>query len=178
MIRAIVKQLPSEKQLDFSDFASQEDALSWFQPFIDKGVYGKKAYSQKNIITPAVLDEQGNEISPEVFEEIEIPAEFIIEFEQLPDLSIELEKQAKIKAGKDAREACQKVLDYVAGANLDRELTIEQITQIQQTFSQAESTLRAGRPTYAKYFISQIQADGVLVTQEIKDTCIELLAGY
>jgi hypothetical protein len=90
----------------------------------------------------------------------------------------EVAKQAKIEAGKAAREVCQQVLDYVAGANLDGNLTIEQITDLQQTFSQAETALRSGRPSFAKYFILQIEPDGILVTEELKATCLELLAGY
>ena len=90
----------------------------------------------------------------------------------------EANKQAKILAGKVAREICEQVLDLVAGYNLDRQLTLQQITQMQSTFANAEAALRAGRPTYAKAFISAIVVDEVLVTQEMKDMCLELLANY
>lgn len=101
---------------------------------------------------------------------------------QISDISAEVAaeaaRQAKIEAGAKAREICQKVLDYVAGANLDRELTIEQITEMQTIFKSAEGALRAGRPTYAKAFISAIEPDDVLVPAEIKNTCLELLKDY
>lgn len=98
------------------------------------------------------------------------------------DISLELqaeqEKQAKILAGQQAREVCQKVLDYVAGANLDKALSIEQITQMQQTYANAEAALRAARPTLAKQLIQAISVDGVLVTSVEKQACLDFLAQY
>lgn len=94
------------------------------------------------------------------------------------EVATEAERQAKIEAGKKAREVCQKVLDYVAGENLGRELTIEQITEMQTIFKSAEAALRAGRPTYARAFINAIEPDEVLVPEYLKNTCLELLAGY
>jgi hypothetical protein len=124
------------------------------------------------------------------FEDVEVPAVGTVEAYTIPkthefqivnissEVEAEVAKQAKIEAGKAAREVCQQVLDYVAGENLNRELTIEQITDLQQTFAQAEAALRAGRPTFAKIFISAIEPDEVLVTSEIKNVCLGLLAGY
>lgn len=124
------------------------------------------------------------------FEDVEVPAVGTVEAYTIPkthefqivnissEVEAEVAKQAKIEAGKAAREVCQQVLDYVAGENLNRELTIEQITDMQTIFSQAEASLRAGRPTYAKYFINAIEVDGDLVTAEMKATCLELLANY
>lgn len=94
------------------------------------------------------------------------------------EVAAEAERQSKIEAGKKAREVCTQVLDLVAGYNLDRELTIEQITEMQTIFKSAEAALRAGRPGYAKIFISAIEADGVLITEEIKSSCLDLLKGY
>lgn len=87
-------------------------------------------------------------------------------------------KKEKIQKGKEAREVCERVLDLVAGYNLDRALTMEQITQMQTTFADAEKALRAGRPTQAKQAITAIVVDEVLVTQEMKGLCLELLAKY
>lgn len=93
-------------------------------------------------------------------------------------IATEALKSEKIAAGRAAREACEAVLDLVSGFNQDRQLTWEQVTQMQQTFSNAEAALRAGRPGYAKSFISAIEVDGTLVTQEMKDLCLELLENY
>jgi len=76
MIIATIKKLDGT-ELDHGKFASEEAAIAWFQPFIDKGVYGQKYVAAQEI--PAVLDEQGIEISPAYVTE-EIPAAFSIEF--------------------------------------------------------------------------------------------------
>lgn len=94
------------------------------------------------------------------------------------ELSAKQALDAKIAAGAAARQACQNVLDFIAGANLERELTMEQITQMQQTFDLAERALRAGRPSLAKGAIQMIEPDGVLVTAEMKAAALELLANY
>lgn len=86
--------------------------------------------------------------------------------------------EAKISRGAEARAVCQKVLDLVSGYNLDRELTIEQISTMQTSFSSAELALRSGRPTLAKAAIAAIVVDDVLVTQEMKDACLSLLVNY
>lgn len=92
--------------------------------------------------------------------------------------SAEDTRQARIAAGAAARQACQQVLDLISGFNLEQQLTIEQITIMQQNFELAERALRAGRPTLAKGAIQAIVPDGVIVTQEMKDEALALLAGY
>lgn len=82
----------------------------------------------------------------------------------------------KIKKGQEARMKCQNVLDYIAGENLERELTIEQITQMQTAFSEIESALRAGRPDLATMAANASTPDGIIVTQELKDKVIGLLS--
>lgn len=105
--------------------------------------------------------------------------EYTVEIEDITEqVQAQADLNEKVIKGQIARETCQKVLDLVAGYNLDRELTIQQITQMQTTFANSEAALRAGRPTFAKAFISAIQADGVLVTQDMKDLCLQLLEGY
>lgn len=88
------------------------------------------------------------------------------------------DQAAKIQAGRKAREVCQSVLDLIAGHNLDRELTLEQITQMQQAFGLAEQALRAGRPTLAKNAINALQPDGVLITAAMKQEALDLLSEY
>lgn len=87
-------------------------------------------------------------------------------------------RQARIAAGAAARKACENVLDLIAGFNIEQQLTLEQISLMQQNFELAERALRAGRPTLAKGAIQLITPDGVIVTQEMKDEALALLAGY
>ena len=176
MIIATVKKADG-KYLDHGKFIDEQSAMEWFQPFIDKGVYGKPAQSHQVELSPAVLDEQGNELQPATYETVNSPAEFVIEFEQEVISEAEL-RAAKIAAGAAARQACQNVLDLIAGYNLDRALSMEQITTMQQTFDLAEKALRAGRPTFAKAAIAQIAPDGTLVTQEMKTQALALLQEY
>ena len=98
------------------------------------------------------------------------------------DITEEVNKQkaieAKIALGQKARLTCDKVLDLISGYNLDRELSVEQITSMQTAFAPIELALRSGRPSLAKYHIGNVAADGVLVSQEMKDLALELLADY
>lgn len=87
-------------------------------------------------------------------------------------------KKQKIIEGAKARQACQNVLDLVAGYNLDNELTAEQITSMQTTFSSIFQLLLANRPSSAKSLISAIEPDGVIVTSQMKQDCLDLLANY
>jgi len=86
-------------------------------------------------------------------------------------------KQERIAVGKRDRQKCETALDLIAGFNRERVLTIEQITQLQQTFSQAESLLRANRPDFASQVITAIVPDGVLITEEMKADVLEILNG-
>ena len=98
------------------------------------------------------------------------------------DITEEVNKQkaidAKIALGQKARLTCDKVLDLISGYNLDRELSAEQITSMQSSFAPIELALRSGRPSLAKYHIANVVVDGVLVSQEMKDLALELLADY
>lgn len=98
------------------------------------------------------------------------------------DITEEVNKQkaidTKIALGQKARLTCDKVLDLISGYNLDRELSVEQITSMQSSFAPIELALRSGRPSLAKYHIANVAVDGVLVSQEMKDLALELLADY
>lgn len=83
---------------------------------------------------------------------------------------------AQIASGRVDRAKCETALDYIAGVNRSRALTIEQITQMQQAFAQAEALLRASRPDFATQVIAAIVPDGVLITQEMKDQVLAILA--
>lgn len=170
---------PSQEQLDQAWLEVQRDEISAEDVvlLINEYLKGKEALKDE-LDCLNVVD---NRIHAWDFKNIPRPS--IPELHALINISKENVSKAelikeKADKGRKAREACEKVLDLVAGFNLDRDLTVEQITQMQSTFANAEAALRAGRPTYAKTYISAITADDVLVTQEMKDLCLELLAGY
>ena len=90
MIIAKIKKLDGTL-LDQGKFASEQDALDWFQPRIDKQVYGKK-YSQAQVI-PAVLGEDGSEIfAGYVIPEVQ--AEFTLEFSTYVKSQEEINEEA------------------------------------------------------------------------------------
>jgi hypothetical protein len=82
----------------------------------------------------------------------------------------------RIIIGKTDREKCTKALDYISWYNTDKDFSIEQITQMQISFSDAEQALRAGRPSMAISFISAIEPDGVIITSDLKSKVLSLLA--
>jgi hypothetical protein len=145
--------------------------------------------------TPATFNEFGEELTPATYfidpDGIISPAvyewrqhlvsvkEYTVE---IVDITSEVEaaavQSAKIEAGRLAREACQKVLDLIAGYNLDRELSLSQISQLQTLMAAPEAALRAGRPTLAKQYITAVSPDGVLVTAAMKQDALSLLSNY
>ncbi len=172
------------------------EADAWLAKHVAMETFGKAAYSYEQEVTPAVygngaeiLDENDQSfdppqyeqviVTPAVMETINISAEY-----EVQELDITTEsasaglKATKISEGRAARQACENVLDLVAGFNLDRALTSQQITDMQAMFSQIEQVLRASRPSTAKALITAMVPDGDLVTQEMKDLCLELLENY
>jgi hypothetical protein len=81
-------------------------------------------------------------------------------------------KNSRKNAGKAARKVCEDVIDLIAGFNLERSLTTEQITQMQSTFADANALLKNNQPWGAKAAIEAITPDGTLVTQEMKDAAL------
>ena len=107
------------------------------------------------------------------------PEGYIVEWIDLTEeWNKKLAIEAKIAIGKKAKEACENVLDLISGYNLNRELTVEQISVMQTNFASIEKALQSGRPSLAKAYISQVIADGVLVTEEMKEMALLLLADY
>lgn len=87
-------------------------------------------------------------------------------------------KKDLLDAGAKARVACVSCLDLIAGFNLSRSLTAEQITQMQSTFSQIQMALMTSRPSTAKFLINAIEVDGILLTTQMKSDVLELLQEY
>lgn len=107
------------------------------------------------------------------------PDGYIVEWIDLTEeWNKKLAIEAKIAIGKKAKEACENVLDLISGYNLNRELTVEQISVMQTNFASIEKALQSGRPSLAKAYISQVITDGVLVTEEMKEMALLLLADY
>lgn len=103
------------------------------------------------------------------------PAGYVVEY---VDMTAEIALQEKIELGAKEREDCTRVLDLVRGYNRNRGLTAEQITEMMTTLSPTLAALSNGRGSTGRYLISLIQPDGVLVTQEMKDAAISILAAY
>ena len=80
----------------------------------------------------------------------------------------EQSRNARIETSKKVRALCDNILDLIAGFNLERNLTAEQITSLEGTFSNIQTLLLNKRPFSAKTLIQAITPDGVLVTEEIK----------
>lgn len=78
----------------------------------------------------------------------------------------------KIKLGAMARKICIEVLDYIAGLNLIKSLTKEQIDQMEVIFSDIHTALKNNRPDTARTLIENITPDGVLLTNEEKDSIL------
>lgn len=107
------------------------------------------------------------------------PEGYIVEWIDLTEeWNKKLSIEAKIAIGKKAKDACENVLDLISGYNLNRSLTVEQISVMQTNFASIEKALQSGRPSLAKAYISQVIADGVLVTEEMKEMALLLLADY
>ena len=83
--------------------------------------------------------------------------------------------QEKKRLGALADSISKDVYNLIAGYNLDRNLTTEQINQMESTFSPIMQALQAKRPKKAKGLINSIQPDGNLITQEMKDDVLYLL---
>ena len=150
---------------------------------------------QSVLVTPEVRDPETDEVideavyedqevitqnyAPAVYRDEVIPAEYTIE---ITDVTAETEaervKGLRIQAGANARQTCTNVLDLISGENLEKELTLEQISDLQLLFGNIEKALQSSRPTLAKMLISAVEPDEVLITQELKDSCLELLADY
>jgi hypothetical protein len=164
-------QIPSLDQLKRELVAANDSALIISQYLKDKPVaeddslnidlflQGQGGWRFQNIPAPSI---------DELFDLI-VPVKEAQEKERI--------KAERIAAGRQDRQKCETALDLIAGFNRERVLTIEQITQLQQTFAQAESLLRANRPDFASQVITAIVPDEVLITSEMKADVLEILNG-
>lgn len=176
MIEVKVKNVASGLYTHGSKFETVEEANDWIEKYKihPAAPWGKPQHDR--VAVPAVYDEvTGELVTPAVMETV--PSEFIVEIEDITEAHArQLLIEEKRSRGRADRLKCEAVLDVIAGFNRDRSLTMEQITEMQTLFANPEKALRSSRPDMAHALISAINADGVLVTQEMKDICLELLS--
>lgn len=89
-----------------------------------------------------------------------------------------IDTENKKMLGKKARIACQNCLDLIAGNNLNLNLTGEQITQQIQQFTPIQMALMNLRPTTAKHLINSIIPDGILITENLKESVLNELKDF
>lgn len=100
---------------------------------------------------------------------------------EVADITAEYEKTKRISdnealgAADEAR--CLRALRYIGGFNRMRDLSFEQITEMQMMFANTQEALRSNRPDWAVMFISSIEVDGTIVTSEMKEDCLDILEG-
>jgi hypothetical protein len=80
--------------------------------------------------------------------------------------------------GKKFREDCEKCLDIIADFNDQRSLTVAQIQQMQTTFAPINQALNSRMPKTAKALLINVVADGIIVTDEMKNMVLEVLKDY
>ena len=95
----------------------------------------------------------------------------------LNNQNLRIEKEERKKLGMIARKRCEDALDCLAGWNLQRTLTQEQITTMIETYENVDLMLRKNRPTVAASLINDINPDGVITTQEMKNEILAILNG-
>jgi hypothetical protein len=169
MFKATVKNLSNEITNEAS-FSTMGELNSWLEKEIANESFGKAAYDE------IVRDEADPGI---IIETINHAAEYTVEIE---DITLVTEKRESLEdkrlKGANARKACIDALDVIAGYNLDRVLSAEQITQMQSTFGTIQSALMTNRPSSAKALITAITPDGVLVSEAMKEDILEVLKDY
>lgn len=86
--------------------------------------------------------------------------------------------QSKITLGKNSRLCCEEVKDLIAGYNLERNLSLEQIGQMLSTFAAAKQYLDTNMAQTAKAYIEVIEPDEVIVTAAMKNDVLNVFTKY
>jgi hypothetical protein len=172
MYNAMVKLVKTDATVYEGDFATQQEITNWS---------AIRFPNQERVFQANEAPEYDPEDLLEEFTDNEI------DFVRLKPLySIEITdvssqyaaqaaKDARKEAGKIARLKCQDALDIIAGWNLERELTAQQITDMQAAFSTILLTLQANRPDSAKALIQAVEPDETLITEEMKEEILSVL---
>jgi hypothetical protein len=181
MIRTIIKdRLTNEVLYGPADFADQSQVDAWLAirfPQENRSILKSEAQLLHGedyttfLIEEVIENIDGEDVLISVLRPLTI-----LETEDVSAEYAAIEaKKARMEAGKQARQKCIDALDVIAGWNLERELTPEQITEMQTTFSTILITLQANRPDSAKALINDIVVDDVLVTEEMKTEILSVL---
>lgn len=98
--------------------------------------------------------------------------------EELATQAAQQALQSKISLGKNSRLCCEEVKDLIAGYNLERNLSLEQIGQMLATFAAAKQYLDTNMAQTAKAYIGVIEPDEVIVTAAMKNDVLNVFTKY
>jgi len=84
----------------------------------------------------------------------------------------------KILIGQITDKACNDAFTYIQGANVDRNLTSAQKTEMATLFAPALQAIQVKRPGQLKAYIASITPDEVLITTEMKEDLLEILKAF
>jgi hypothetical protein len=172
---------PSEDALQRAELELRVADLGDVMELVGKYLEGHVASEDESINPEAFAVAHINDPSSS-FWRMSIPKPTLAELEAIranldPIKAAAAVRKARMDEGRKAREACQNVLDIVAGFNLESELSPEQISSMVATFAQPLQALQLNRPSTAKALITALEPSE-LVTQEMLSECLELLADY
>ncbi len=183
MFKATITNVASQQITNMAQFATEAEAQAWVAEHSAMGSFGRPAWDEQILISPAIprhLSEDGLTIIdavPAVYETVHHPAEFTVDISPVVKSAEEL-RQELVEDGKRGRLACEAVLDFVAGHNRSRNLSVPQILAMRSALEQAEGLLRAAMPATAKSAIAALPVDGEIVTSELKAGALALLADF
>ena len=173
--------------LDHGNFQTEADGYIWFQPMIDRGVYGQKEIPERKelmtvlvspseLIKEAVLDEvTGEELetaiySEAIYEEQEVVVQEFVPSEYeivITDITEEIERQSKIgvdiSRGESIKSRCEKAISLIISYNSD--FSFEEIDQLESDFGEIYNFLMKRRIDKA-YFLLNSARPTELITQE------------
>lgn len=99
----------------------------------------------------------------------------------IPNATIILEMDIIVKQkgniGKKLGEDCESCLNVITGFN-DGRLTGPQLQSLLTSFATINTCLSNKMPKTAKGLILQLQPDGIIITQQMKDVCLYILKDY
>jgi len=84
----------------------------------------------------------------------------------------------KILIGQITDKACNDAFTYIQGANIDRNMTSAQKTEMATLFAPALQAIQVKRPGQLKAYIASITPDEVLITTEMKEDLLEILKAF
>lgn len=117
-------------------------------------------------------DTSWTEVEPveEAWEFQEIQAKVDAKIAQENEAIKEQDRRQKAELGKQSRALSEEILDYIAGHNMQLNVSSEDIDAIQQTFGTIEALLRANRPFSARPLIQAIDHQtNAFVTAQMKE---------